>query len=308
MHTHGLSRRRFVLGSAAAFLAGARVQVQGGLTAQQVVERIRSNIGVPWRPTTVDGIKAGDPNTIVTGIATTPMATIEVLRRATAAKQNLIVTQEPVFFAANDEAGARANDPVYLAKQKFIADGKLVVYRLSDHWSARKPNESAAALAEAIGGWDTREIGSALKAARPGDPPVDFDGLDFHSIPQTTLGALAAQVRGKLSMRGGLRLIGDPNLRVTRVFIAPEGTTLASAMKNLPHADVIIAGEPREWEAIPYTLDTMQTSSPKGMIYIGRVVSEGPGMQACAAWLKTLVPEVPVSSIAVGDPYWSARG
>jgi hypothetical protein len=304
MHTHGVSRRRFVLGSAAAFVAGSRLRAQSVLTAQQVVERIKAKIGMPWRTNTVDGIKAGDASTVVTGIATTPMATIDVLRRATASRQNFIVTQEPVFYAANDEAGARATDPVYLAKQKIIADGKLVVYRLSDHWSARKPNESAAALADALGIVNGRQAYSLTSGAQPSD----WDSLDIHEISETRLGDLAARVRSKLSMRGGLRLVGDPALRVKRVFIAPEGTTLAAAMKNLPRADAIIAGEPREWEAIPYTLDTAQTGSPKGMIYIGRVVSEGPGMRACATWLKSLVPEVPVSSIAVDDPYWSAIG
>jgi hypothetical protein len=94
-------------------------------------------------------------------------------------------------------------------------------------------------------------------------------------------------------------------MRVRSVFLSPEGTTLAAAVKNLPKADVIIAGEPREWEAIPYTLDTNETASPKGMIYVGRVVSEGPGMQACATWMRALVPGVPVEAVAVNDPYWS---
>ena len=102
-----------------------------------------------------------------------------------------------------------------------------------------------------------------------------------------------------------MRVVGRPDMRVRSVFLSPEGTTLGAAVKNLPKADVIIAGEPREWEAIPYTLDTNETPSPKGMIYIGRVVSEGPGMQACAAWIKALVPGVPVEAVAVADPYWS---
>ena len=42
----------------------------------------------------------------------------------------------------------------------------------------------------------------------------------------------------------------------------------------------------------------------KGFISIGRVVNEGPGMQVCADWLKTIVPEVPVRFISAGDPYW----
>jgi hypothetical protein len=40
------------------------------------------------------------------------------------------------------------------------------------------------------------------------------------------------------------------------------------------------------------------------MISVGRIVSEEPGVRACAAWLRALIPEVPVDAIAVGDPYW----
>jgi putative NIF3 family GTP cyclohydrolase 1 type 2 len=296
-----VTRRGFVLGSAAALVA-TRARAQAGpLTAQQVVDRIRAGVGTPWRTTTVDGIKAGDPSTVVKGIATTAMATLEVLRKASAAGRNFIVTQEPVFYSASDAPGDRAADPVYLAKKKLIDDQKLVVFRFSDHWSARKPNESASALASTLGITQGRQVYSLLS----GSEPPDWDALAIHAIPATTLGALANTVRQKLGLRGGLRLVGSPSLRVTKVFVSPEGTALAAAVKNLPKADVIIAGEPREWEAIPYTLDTNETLSPKGMIYIGRVVSEEPGMQACAGWLKTLVPGVPVEAIAVNDPYWS---
>ena len=42
----------------------------------------------------------------------------------------------------------------------------------------------------------------------------------------------------------------------------------------------------------------------KGFISIGRVVNEAPGMQVCADWLKTIVPEVPIHFVSAGDPYW----
>ena len=42
----------------------------------------------------------------------------------------------------------------------------------------------------------------------------------------------------------------------------------------------------------------------KALILVGRVVSEEPGMEVCADWLKTFVPEVPIRHIAAGDPYW----
>jgi putative NIF3 family GTP cyclohydrolase 1 type 2 len=285
-----VTRREFVLGSAATLLA-TRVQAQtGALTAQQVVDRIRAAVGVPWRTMTADGIKAGDPSTFVTGIATTAIATVDVLRRAATAHRNLVITQEPVFYSATDAPGDRASDPVYLAKKKLIDDQKLVVFRFSDHWSARQPSESAKALAATLG-W---KASSAT------------DADQIYQIPETTLGALTARVRSRLGVRGGLRVVGRADMRVRSVFLSPETTTLAAAVKSLPKADVMIAGEPREWEAVPYTLDTLSTGSPKAMIEIGRVVSEGPGMQACAAWIRTLISGVPVEAIATPDPYWNA--
>ena len=42
------------------------------LTARQVLDRIKANIGVPWMEQTVDTFKDGDPDTRVTGIAGSP--------------------------------------------------------------------------------------------------------------------------------------------------------------------------------------------------------------------------------------------
>jgi hypothetical protein len=63
------SRRTFALAAAAA-------QEKPALTAAAVIERIRANVGVPWRDQTVDTIKSGNPATPVKGIATTMMATL----------------------------------------------------------------------------------------------------------------------------------------------------------------------------------------------------------------------------------------
>ena len=282
--------RREFLGAAGAALISAGLGWARGLdlTAQQVVDRIRSSVGVPWRGTTVDTFKAGDPQTAVTGIATAVMATLPVLRHAAAAGRNLIVTCEPTFYTGNDDPGPRATDPVYLAKKAFIDEHRLVVWRFSDHWGARVPNEFASALAGTLG-W------AALRSA---DNPL------IYAIPATTLGALAARVRATLGVRGGLRVIGKPGLRIRRVLISPGTSDLQTTVKNLPQADVILSGEPREWEAVEYVFDTAAAGQPRGMIAVGRLVSEEPGMRACATWLRTIITEVPVDAIAVGDPYW----
>lgn len=284
----GVSRRAFVAAGAATLLGTGRLRAQTRVTAQQVIARIQARVGVPWRETTVDTFKAGDPDTVVTGIATTAMATLGVLKQAAAKGRNLIITHEPTFYAAADTAGNRANDVVYLAKKAFIDEHKLVIWRFSDHWLARQPDELSAALAEALG-WTGRR-----------DPVNDR----VYRIPPTTLGALTAHVRARLQISGGMRVIGKSDSPVQRVVLSPGTTDLASTMANLRDADLILSGEPREWEVVEYVADTAFSGTPKSLIAVGRVVSEEPGMRACAAWLRTLVHEAPVEAIAVGDPYW----
>jgi putative NIF3 family GTP cyclohydrolase 1 type 2 len=284
-----LSRREFVAAGAAALISmGAGRLPRVELTAQQVIDRIRANAGVPWRETTADTFKAGDPQTIVTGIATTVMATLPVLRQAAGAGRNLIVTCEPTFYNANDDPGTRVSDPIYLAKKAFIDERRLVIWRFQEHWGARRPNEFVTALAETLG-W------AKLRTA---------ENPSIYAIAPTTLGALAAHARARLAVKGGLRVVGDPRMRIRRVFLSPGTTSLQATIDHLPQADVILSGEPREWEAVEYVADSAPAGRPKGMIAVGRVVSEEPGMRACAAWLRTLVTDVPVEPIAVGDPYW----
>jgi hypothetical protein len=101
-----------------------------------------------------------------------------------------------------------------------------------------------------------------------------------------------------------MRVVGGSGLRIRRVLVSPGTTDLASTVRNLPHADVVLSGEPREWEAVEYVFDTAAAGTPKGMIAVGRSVSQEPGMQACATWLRTVIPEVPVDPFPAGDPYW----
>ena len=107
-----------------------------------------------------------------------------------------------------------------------------------------------------------------------------------------------------LQSRGGLRVVGHPQTKVQRVGLLPGTTPIQAALRMLPTVDVIIAGEVREWESVEYARDKAFAGENKGLILVGRVVSEEPGMAICANWLRTFVPEVPIRHIAAGDPYW----
>jgi putative NIF3 family GTP cyclohydrolase 1 type 2 len=285
-----LTRRSFVRAAAGSLLMprpGFAQSAPGPLTAAQIHDRIRGSVGAAWREKTIDGFKSGSPDTRVTGILTAVSATRRVLARAVELRRNLVVTQEPVFYNANDEPGNRATDPVYLAKKAYIEQHGLVVYRFSDHWNARQPDPRVAALARALS-WQ----GSGANGV--------------FAIGETSLSALAAHVRERLQIRGGLRTVGAPGMRVRSALLLPGTADVPAVMSGLKDADVVVAGEPREWEVVPYVLDTREAGGSKALLVIGRAVSEEPGMRACAEWIKSLVPEVPVDSMPLGDPYWSA--
>jgi putative NIF3 family GTP cyclohydrolase 1 type 2 len=284
-----LSRREFVAAAAVGIAAARPVSAgQRTLTAAEIIERIRANVGVPWNDKTVDGLKTGDASAVVTGIAVAVMPTLDVLGRAAADGLNFIVVQEPTFYAPNEAPGGRATDPVYLAKRQLIDDRNLVIYRLSDHWNARRPHPGAVGLAEVLGYTPGRAADSEF----------------LYSVPPATLGAVVDDVRRRLSARA-VRVIGDPGMPVRRVFVSPGTTDVPSVLGHLSRADVVISGEPREWEAVPYIQDSRSAGLARGMVIVGRVVSEWPGARIAAVWLRSLVSEVPVTFVSLPDPYWS---
>ena len=82
------------------------------LTAACLVSRAAAALAVTPRPTTVDGLVAGDPGSLVRGVAVTTLATLEVLERAVAAGANVVVTHEPPDYdhtGAADRKSTRLN-------------------------------------------------------------------------------------------------------------------------------------------------------------------------------------------------------
>ena len=103
-----ISRREFVTLTAAGAavtpftLEQQLVQAAGTVTAQQIVDRVKAAIGVEWGNDDVDTFKAGDPSTVVTGVVTTSMATLDVLQKAVQAGANLVITSAPTFYTRAD--------------------------------------------------------------------------------------------------------------------------------------------------------------------------------------------------------------
>ena len=112
--------------SATLFVSSLLAQDMGSsITARQVVERIKVKVTCPWAERTNDTFKAGDPDTEVTGIAVTFMATYDVLKRASRAGCNFIITHEPTYYHGADDKSRLVPDAVIkanYAKAKELAD------------------------------------------------------------------------------------------------------------------------------------------------------------------------------------------
>ena len=287
-----VSRRNFLaLAGVGFYTVGHAATTLENITARQVIERIQKQVGVPWRSETVDTFKIGNPDTTVKGIATSFSATLDVCQRANAAGLNLLIVHEPTFYNHTDET-TNLSGGVYETKRKFIEQNGLVVWRFHDHWHARRPDGILAGMTEALG-WGKYQ--SAEQARR-------------FSLPATTLEALAKSMQDRLGARA-LRVIGNPQLPVRNVVLSPGFNNFAPIARALdtPDVDVVIIGETREWEAVEYARDAVTAGKKKGLIMLGHVPSEEHGMEECAKWLKTFVPEVPIQYLPSNDPFWRPK-
>ena len=276
-----------VLGSAGLALGASNIVAQSPLSAQLLIDRIKTQFGPSWRTTPTDAFHAGMADTVVRGISTTVMATFDVLKRSVVAGRNLIVSHEPTFYTGNDNVSDLTADAMYLRKLEFIKNNDLVVWRFHDNWHARRPEPMTQALAQFLG-WD--------KGVLSDDPTVFV-------IPPTSLADVVAHIEQKLKVRS-LRVIGARQTRITRVgFLPGTPPSATSASRLLPKVDLIIAGEQREWEGVYYAHDVVSAGESKAMITVGHAISEDPGMKLCADWLKTFISEVPVEWLPAGEPF-----
>jgi len=271
--------------------AAHQLDTKPALTAQEVVDRIKRRVGIPWLEQTRDTFKAGDPQTAVTGIAVTMMATQAVLQRAAANGQNLIITHEPTFFDDPDKAETVSQgegDAVLADKRAFIAKNHLVVWRFHDHWHRMSPDGIELGNAHALG-WEKFQ-----------DPTNQY----LFTLPETTVGKLADEVKAKFGI-ASIRIVGDREMKVTHVALSPgfAGAKREIAALEMPDVQVLLAGETREWETVEYVADAVTQGKHKALIVLSHVPSEQQGMNECVRWLSTFVPEVLIQFVPTPDPF-----
>jgi putative NIF3 family GTP cyclohydrolase 1 type 2 len=260
------------------------------LSAREVIAAIQQHVGAPWQKETVDTFKAGSPDTPVTGIAVTMMATLDVLQRASAHGLNLVITHEPTFYNHLDTPeGMDPNDPVWAEKRAFIEKQGMVIWRFHDHWHMRKPDGIEAGMIHALR-WENFQ---------------NTENPYLFTLPETTLQTLAADVAKRLDSPV-LRVVGNPQMKVTKIALSPgaAGFVRETHVLELNNVEVLVIGETREWETVEYVADAVSEGKNKALIVIGHIPSEQAGMEECTRWLKTFVKDVPVQFVPAKQPFW----
>ncbi|MGB2627643.1 MAG: Nif3-like dinuclear metal center hexameric protein [Candidatus Acidiferrum sp.] len=279
--------------AAAGFPHTSRAQSGQAPTAREIVTAIQQHVGVPWQKETVDTFKAGNPDTPVTGVAVTMMATMDVLERASAKGLNFVITHEPTFYAHLDTPeGMSENDPVWAEKREFIERHNMIVWRFHDHWHLRHPDGITQGTVHALG---FEKYQSA-------------DDQSFLVIPETTVKRLAEDVAEKLGS-SVVRVVGNPDMKVTNVALSLGAAGFERETHKLERDDVqvLLVGETREWETVEYVADAVTQGKKKALIVIGHIPSEQAGMEECARWLKTFLSGVPVEFVSAKQPFWPVR-
>jgi len=259
------------------------------MTAREVVELIKKNQGIPWNDrSTRDTFKVGNPDAAVKGIATTMMTSFDMLKRANAAGLNMVITHEDTYWNDLDDTNELTDNPLYKLKTDFVLKNDMVVWRDHDHMHAMTPDYTVVGELRSAG-----IKGGEHTTMRPG----------ILTIPETTLGELAAQVKRSSGARA-IRCVGDPKAKVSKVLVGPGYATPRIG----PEVDVVIGGEQQEadggFDNVEYVLDAVSLGMPKGIIMLGHVISEQAGMEDFGNWLRTFIHEVPIQFVPAEEPYW----
>lgn len=260
------------------------------LTVQDVLDRMKLHVGGSWFEGGVDRIIEGSAGTVVKGIATTMMATMDALKDALKAGANFVITHESTYWSHHDTLTYLEDNPLYKLKRDYILEHNMVSFHFHDHWHALRPVDGINRGMQMQMGW--------TKYMDPGNQRI-------YNVPATTLLELAQQFQTKLNDRT-LRVVGDPKLTVRRVYESWGYCDSFPGVEFLDTGvDALVIGEAQDWDLIAYAHDLVSSGQKKGLILLGHMRSEMWGMKFCAEWLRGIVTEVPVHYIPIIEPYWN---
>jgi putative NIF3 family GTP cyclohydrolase 1 type 2 len=265
------------------------------MNVREVVKIVLEQNGGRKIEPTCDQLIEGDWERQVTGVVTTFMATVDVIRRTVDTGCNLIITHEPTYFTGLDHLDWVKDDPVYQRKKALIDDNQISIWRYHDHMHMGNADLIYTGLLKDLGWTDFRN--------------TDLPHPHCYSIPSMTVTDLIGYLKKTLGMKV-IRVVGKADMKCSRVGILVGGGSLGLGREEMPaelmneqQLDVMICGEITEWTLSAYVRDAAALGFNKAMIIVGHERSEGPGMKELANRLQPLLKEIPVRFADAGEPF-----
>lgn len=292
MNLNNLPRRSFIKNTSILTAAGLIIDPLSAFagsgpkvwTVGEIMDLFISQVPNAPFQTTVDTLKAGTRDQVVTGIVTTMFPTLAVIKKAIELKANLIVPHEPTFYSGSDETEWLVNDPVYKYKVDLLAKNRIAIWRNHDYVHRMKVDGVQAGVVDELDWNEYYKQSSVLE------------------IPSTSLANLINYVKEKLGVPA-MRYVGDLNQTCSKVLLLPGAVggkrQIESIMKEKP--DVLICGESNEWETPEYVRNAVEMGQKLSMIEIGHSASEEGGSEFLTSWIRKYTPEIPVTHIPSGN-------
>ena len=271
------------------------------MTIRQIIERLEA-YHKPLDPhkRTCDGLIIGDAGKECTGVAVTCCATAEAIGKAAKLGCNFLITHEPTFFDGYDETEWLDGNPVYEAKKQLIEQTGMTIYRNHDRLHSDVPDGIFNGVVRMLG-WEAC-----------GSVDTFMPGACFE-VGRTTVGELARHMIDVLHV-DGIRIIGDPEMEVTRagfIFHFSGGAMDRELIRFIEKNDmqVIIPGEIVDWTIGEYVQDAVCLGKKRALLNVGHFSWEEPGMEYAARWLPDVIGrDVPVHFVQSGNQYrWLAK-
>ncbi|NOT75293.1 MAG: NGG1p interacting factor NIF3 [Cyclobacteriaceae bacterium] len=261
---------------------------ENSFTVQQIMDLIIKEIpGAPFKDT-VDTLKSGSPDQIVTGIVSTSFATIEIIEKTAKLGANFIITHEPTFYTHRDETEWLESNPVYQYKRDLLKKYNIAVWRFHDYWHSYVQDGVQTGVLTTLG-WEKF---------------ADKNELHTVTLSPTSMKKIVSHVKAKLGIKM-VRTIGDPSQICKRVALFPGAAGVKRQVTWLEKIkpDVCIVGELSEWELGEYIRDARSKGEKISLIVLSHAVSEEPGMRRLVTWLEPRIPGIKVTHVPAMNPF-----
>ena len=292
MHRRTFINALFGVGGSAMLISTPLFSIASGImslkketTVKEIMDLYIKQLPGGAIPNTVDTLKSGSAEMVVTGIVTCMFATIEVIEKTVALGANFIIAHEPTFYNHQDATKAIENDEVYKFKSELLKKHKITVWRNHDYIHSIQPDGVRASLVAHLG-WE--KFGTSEKSI-------------FNLTSPVTVKNLIGELKTKLNIPA-LRYIGNLNQSCSKILLMPGAAggqrQIDSLSKFKP--DVLVTGEISEWETAEYVRDAEASGKPLALIVLGHIASEELGSKYMAEWLAKNFPEIKTTFIKTG--------